>query len=70
MDAHPVTRFDCGSAHGWYLGRTAQWGLLPGDEAAWSDEWLRYCEASGTRLVDLGFRSVEHRVEFVRDIGL
>ena len=70
MDQPTIVRFELGTSHGWYIGRTEQWGLLPGDETAWSDQWQRYCETSGNALTDLRFQRDEYRYEFVRDVGL
>jgi hypothetical protein len=41
---------------GWHIGRTERWRLLPGEEEAWPDPWLRYAEAAGIGLADLVFR--------------
>ena len=65
MDLHPVVRFEFGARHGWRIGRTEVCGLLPGEEAAWPDQWLRYTEASGIDLTDLTFRSAEEQAAFV-----
>jgi hypothetical protein len=70
VDSHPVDRFDWGSSHGWYIGRMERWGLLPGDEAAWPDQWQRYSEATGIGIADLGFQAEPHRAEFIMDMGI
>jgi len=70
VEKYPVVRFDCGAGYGWWLGRMERCGLLPGDEAAWGDQWLRYAEASGVDLTDLGFACDEDRAAFVRDVWI
>ena len=70
VDQHPVVRFEFGSTHGWYIGCVERWGLLPGDDTAWPAQWSRYVEATDVGLADLRFATSEHRVEFVRDVGI
>jgi hypothetical protein len=45
-------------------------GLLPGEEEAWPDQWLRYAEAAGIGLADLVFRSDAERAAFVQAVWL
>jgi hypothetical protein len=70
VDLHPVVRFELGALHGWRIGTTEVCGLLPGEEGAWPDQWLRYTEASGIDLTDLRFCSAEERAAFVRAVWL
>lgn len=70
MNSHPVIRFDLGSSHGWYIGSQSTWGLLPGDEDVWRDQWLRHSETAGIGIDDLAFRDDAQRLEYLRDVGL
>ena len=70
VDLHPVVRFEFGTRHGWHIGRTESWRLLPGEEEAWPDQWLRYAEAAGIGLADLVFRNDTERTAFVQAVWL